>query len=83
MIGSNMSEDRPPFARTVLVGGTPLYRCLVAEGFIVPPECGDVELHMPVDGLLQLKYVENVTEERLGMLGRALVRLAERRYDET
>ena len=56
--------------------GTVLYHALLAEGFDLPPNCGDIEMELPVDGLIRLKYVENLSGERLAQFGRALQRVA-------
>lgn len=50
---------------------------LRAEGIELPPECGDVELHVPVDGPLTLHYTELLSGERLAAFGRALARMGE------
>jgi hypothetical protein len=57
--------------------GTNLYHALLAEGFELPKECGDVSLLMPVDGVLQLHYTVNVLGDDLAKLGRALTRIGE------
>lgn len=54
-----------------------LYNALKDEGYTLPPECGDVQLLMPVDGLFQLHYTVNLLPEDMVKVGRALVRLAE------
>lgn len=54
-----------------------LYLALQAEGFELPKECSDVHMTMPVDGLYQLHYTVNLTEEDVARIGRALVRLVE------
>jgi hypothetical protein len=56
--------------------GRALYLALVAEGFTLPENCGDVELVIPVDGVIALKYTELMTGERLERLGKALIRLS-------
>ena len=56
-----------------------LYQALKDEGFNLPDECVDVEMKMPVDGVYQLHYVVNLTDERLAKFGRALVRMAEKK----
>jgi hypothetical protein len=53
-----------------------LYDALKKEGYNLPDECGDAELHMPVDGVFQLRFVVNVTRENLAKLGRALIRVS-------
>jgi hypothetical protein len=50
-----------------------LYDALKAEGFELPEDCADVELALPVDGMIQLKLVLNLTGKRLQQFGRALV----------
>lgn len=64
-------------ARRALIGND-LYQALKDEGFILPDECGDVEMRLPVDGVIQLAYIVNLTDERLAQFGRALVRMAEK-----
>lgn len=54
-----------------------LYNALKTVGFELPPECGDLRLEMPVDGLMRLHYVENLTGERLAQFGRALAMLGD------
>ncbi len=56
-----------------------LYEALKAEGFLLPDECADVQMLMPIDGMYQLAYKVNLRDEDLVKLGRALVRLAERK----
>jgi len=60
-----------------IIGGFHIYQALKAEGFELPPECGDVQLELPVDGVIRLHYTELMTGERLAMVGRALIRLAQ------
>ncbi|HXK40231.1 MAG TPA: hypothetical protein VJ837_05350 [Candidatus Paceibacterota bacterium] len=62
-----------------LPSGIELYRALLAEGFELPKECGDINLLMPVDGIfqLQLNYIVNVSGDDLAKLGRALARIGE------
>lgn len=62
-----------------IIGGYNLYQALKDEGYVLPPECGDVEMRLPVDGLIQLAYIVNLTDESLAQFGRALVRMAERK----
>lgn len=57
--------------------GTNLYRALLAEGFKLPDECADVQLITPTDGVIQLRYVVNVTGSDLVKIGRALARIGE------
>jgi len=52
-----------------------LYDALKAEGFMLPDECGDVTMTMPVDGMFQLHYIVNLTADDIARIGRALVRL--------
>ena len=61
---------------TKIYAGQTLGKYLNDEG-LLPPECADVELFVPSDGLLQLKYTVNVTDEDLGKIRRALERLEE------
>ena len=56
-----------------------LYYALKDEGFDLPDECVDVEMKMPTDGIYQLHYIVNLTDDRLAKFGRALVRMAERK----
>lgn len=56
-------------------GGLELGAALQREG-LLPPECASVELHMPVDGLVQLQYVVNVRPEDAPKLARAIASLA-------
>lgn len=58
-----------------LPSGTALYHALLAEGFELPKECGDMQLTLPVDGIFQLHYTVSVTGEDLVKLGRALARI--------
>lgn len=62
-----------------LVGPAPprLYEALKAEGFVLPDECGDIHLVMPVDGVFRLEYSVMLTGKSLEQLGRALARLGE------
>lgn len=60
-----------------LLSGMTIYDALKAEGFELPPECGDVQLEIPVDGVIALRYIEFLTGDRLAMVARALGRLAE------
>lgn len=53
-----------------------LYQALVDEGYVLPEECGDVEMRLPVDGVIQLALIVNLTDETLAMFGRALIRMA-------
>jgi hypothetical protein len=52
-----------------------LYQALKDEGFNLPPECGDILLEIPVDGLIRLHFVQNLTGEDLAKFGRALATL--------
>lgn len=54
-----------------------LYEALLEEGFKVPEECAGVELLLPADGLVQLRWTVNVRNEELAALGRILVRFGE------
>lgn len=60
-----------------VISGYGLYQALKDEGYELPEECADVQLVMPVDGMIQLEMRVNLTDETLAMLGRALVRMAE------
>ncbi len=59
-----------------VLAGYGLYQALKAEGYELPPECGDVEMRLPVDGAIQLAYIVNLTGENLEKFGRALIRMA-------
>lgn len=52
-----------------------LYQALLAEGFVLPEECGDVSLELPVDGITQLVCRINITPRNVAQIGRALCRL--------
>lgn len=52
-----------------------LYQALKDEGFNLPPECGDILMDLPVDGIVRLHYVQNLTPEDLVKFGRALARI--------
>jgi hypothetical protein len=54
-----------------------LYKALKDEGFELPPECGDITLELPVDGVIRLNCPLMLTGERLAQLGRALTKMAE------
>lgn len=60
-----------------VIGNFPslLYDALKAEGFILPNECAEVRLLMPIEGLFQLNYTVNLTDEDLVKVGRALARI--------
>lgn len=60
-----------------LISGSDLYHALKDEGFELPPNCGDVEMVIPVDGVIKLKYIENLEGDRLAQFGRALQRLGQ------
>jgi hypothetical protein len=60
-----------------MMGSWDLYSALKAEGYILPDECADVTLEMPVDGVMQLVLRVNLTEVTQAQVGRALVRMAE------
>lgn len=62
-------------ARVISTHG--LYEALKAEGFILPDECADVHMTMPIDGLYQLHYTVNLRDEDMIKLGRAFIRMAE------
>lgn len=55
-------------------GGHSLGLALAAEG-LLPKECVNVELHMPVDGVVRLRYEVNVITEDLPKLARAIASL--------
>lgn len=52
-----------------------LYDALKAEGFVLPDECNDITIELPVDGIVQLVVRINLTEQNIAQFGRALVRL--------
>lgn len=60
----------------MLAHGPQLVRALQEEGVPFPDECGDVEVHVPVDGAMTIKFVVFVTPDKLEKIGRALVRVA-------
>lgn len=53
-----------------------LYEALKAEGFVLPDECCEVRMIMPVDGVYQLHYEVNLRAEDLIKIGKALQRIA-------
>jgi len=53
------------------------YEALKKEGFNLPPECGDILMEIPVDGIIRLHFVQNLTNEDLVKFGRALASLGE------
>jgi hypothetical protein len=55
---------------------------LRAEGYELPEECAGVELTMPVDGIMQLKLVVNLTGKSLGQLANALQVIARETQDD-
>jgi hypothetical protein len=57
-----------------VISGNALALALQPEG-LLPAECRDVSLQMPVDGALTIKYEVNVTEEDVPKLIRALHRV--------
>ncbi|MES2360082.1 MAG: hypothetical protein V4529_17205 [Gemmatimonadota bacterium] len=57
--------------------GFGLYNALKVEGYTLPDECADVELRIPVDGVMQLALIVNLTEVTLAQVGRAFIRMAE------
>lgn len=59
-----------------LFRGNELGKYLIEEG-VLPPQCRNVELLLPVDGALALRYEVFVTAEDLPKLARCLVRLGE------
>jgi hypothetical protein len=67
-------EGNPLMARPI--AGSSLGTALAREG-LLPPECAEVTLEMPVDGLFQIRYVVNVREEDIPKLARAIASLAE------
>lgn len=55
-----------------LSGTTQLYLALKQVGFVIPNECGDIVLIMPVDGPVTIRYTVFVMDEELKKLGEAL-----------
>lgn len=53
-----------------------LYEALKAEGFLLPDECADVRLLMPVDGIWQMQYRVNLSMEDFEKVSRAFIRIA-------
>lgn len=41
----------------MLASGHDLVKALKEEGLSFPDECGDVEVHVPVDGVMTIKFV--------------------------
>jgi hypothetical protein len=56
-----------------------LYEALKAEGWTMPEGCGDVEILLPVDGVVQMKLNVLMTAEVLMQIGGALARIAKAR----
>jgi len=54
-----------------------LYKALKDEGFNLPPECGDILMEIPVDGVIRLHFVQTLTHDDLIKFGRALTKLGE------
>lgn len=52
------SADRGVMAN--IMAGYGLYEALKDEGYVLPDECGDVEMRLPVDGIVQLAYIVNL-----------------------
>lgn len=52
-----------------------LYDALVAEGFHLPRECGDISMELPVDGVPRLHYVVRMSGDDLERWGKALARI--------
>ena len=57
--------------------GLELGAALNKEG-LLPPECREVSLHMPIDGVIVLRYEVSVREEDVLKLARAIASLAEK-----
>lgn len=51
---------------------------VLVELDMLPPECVDVELVAPLDGVWQMKYTVNITSDDLKTLSEAFRLLAER-----
>ena len=65
-----INDRKGPYA------GNELGRLLFEEG-LIPPECVDVEILVPVDGIFRIRYTVNLLKEDLSKLGRALKRLGD------
>lgn len=59
-----------------------LYDALKAEGYELPADCADVEMVLPVDGIIQLKLVVNLTGKSLQQFGRALAAIGAETQDD-
>jgi hypothetical protein len=55
---------------------TPIVEFLEARGMI-PPNCHHVELHIPPNGAMTLRYEVFVTSERMKDLGQAFLMMAD------
>ena len=62
------------------VAGYGLYEALQEEGYTLPDETADVRLVLPVDGIIQLQLIINMTDVTLAQLGRALIRMADHEF---
>jgi hypothetical protein len=49
-----------------------LSKHLEAAGIPYPPECADVEVLMPADGIMQIRFTINVTTDMLPKIAKAL-----------
>ncbi len=58
-----------------------LAACLIEEG-LVPKECGDIDLEMPVDGAVRLIYRVFVDDVDLAKMGRAFAKAARGEWPE-
>lgn len=59
-----------------LFGRYNLLTAMQEEG-LLPPECADVQILVPVDGIMQIVYTVNVGDERMMALQRALQKTLE------
>lgn len=60
---------------TRLIAGYRLGKILADMG-VLPDECADVEMLIPVDGVLRLRYTVNVTQEDARKLAEAFEKLS-------
>lgn len=61
---------------TTSYAGHSLGRLLHEEG-LLPPECADVQLIVPVDDIVQIRFTVNVHPQDMGKIHRAIGRLLE------
>ena len=53
--------------------GFNLGQALIDEGLDIPPDCRGVELLMPADGVIRLRYEVNVNVDDLPKIARVLM----------